>query len=122
MLNRLLISNRRIPTPFKMMIARLLLAVAGAWVISACAQQPAPNTKSSAAAESSPAVVSKGDPSQRLATDLSSAIEQVANNAIPAGVPKRLPQCNAVIAVGDDRFPVFMLTLNSGSFGPGCFN
>jgi Do/DeqQ family serine protease len=86
MFNRLFISNRRIPAPFKKMIAGLLLAFAGAGVITACAQQPAPDNKSSAAAESSHAVVSRVDTSQRLSTDLSSAIEQVANKAIPAVV------------------------------------
>ena len=54
MFNRLFISNRRIPARFfRMRMAGLLLAFTGAWVIAACAQQPAPVNKSSAAAESS---------------------------------------------------------------------
>ena len=87
MFNRLFISNRRIPARFfRMRMAGLLLAFTGAWVIAACAQQPAPVNKSSAAAESSPVVVRRSVSSQQLSADLSSAIEQVANKAIPAVV------------------------------------
>jgi len=87
MLNRMLISNRCISAPFfKKLMAGLLLAFTCTWIFTACAQQPAPSNKPSTATGSSQAAVRDVNPSPQPSTDLSSAIERVANKAIPAVV------------------------------------
>ena len=87
MLKRLLKSNYFIAIPpFRKLMTGLLLAVAGAWILTACGQEPAPAPKTATPTESSQAAVRVADPSPQLSAGLTSAIEQVANKAIPAVV------------------------------------
>ena len=84
MLNQSLISHR-IPAPFfKMMMAGLLLAFVCSWIFAACNQQPVQSIKPSATTELSQAGSGPVNQSPQLSTDLGTAIEQVADNAIPA--------------------------------------
>lgn len=71
---------------FRKLMTGLLLAVAGTWLLTACGQQSVQAQKTATPTESSPAAVSVAQPDRQLAAGLSSAIEQVANKAIPAVV------------------------------------
>ena len=83
MLKQLIISHR-IPAPFlKMMMAGLLLAFACAWIFTACEQQPVPSIKPSDTTDLSQAGSRRVDQSSQLSTDLATAIEKVATDAIP---------------------------------------
>ena len=88
MLNRLLTSHRTAARFLKLTMAGLLSTFAAAWIFTACDQQPQPTIKStpSAAAESSQAGSRRVNLSAQLSTDLGTAIEQVADKAIPAVV------------------------------------
>jgi len=86
MLNRLLISYR-MPTSFlKIMMAGLLLAFACAWIFTACDQQPVASIKPSDTTESSQAGSQRVNQRPLISPDLSTAIERVADKAIPAVV------------------------------------
>ena len=86
MLNRFLISHR-IHTPFlKMMMAVLMLAFACAWIFTACDQRHALSMKPSDTKELSQAEPRWVNQNPQPSTDLNTAIEQVADNAIPAVV------------------------------------
>ena len=86
MLNRLLISHRMPASFLKMMMAGLLLAFACPWIFTACDQQPAPSIKLSDTREFSQAESRRVNQGQQLSTDLRTAIERVADKAIPAVV------------------------------------
>lgn len=86
MLNRLLISHR-IPAPFfKMTMSALLLAFACTWIFTACEHQPAPGMTSADSTESSQGQSLQVSQSPQLSTALGTAIEQVADKAIPSVV------------------------------------
>jgi serine protease Do len=86
MLKRLLTSHH-IPAPYlKMIMAGLLLAFTCVWIVTACAQQPTLSQKPSDTTELSPAGSGRINQSTQLSTDLDTAIEQVAKEAIPAVV------------------------------------
>ncbi len=106
MLNRSLISYRIFAPLFKMMMAGLLLAFA--WIFIACDQQPALSSKPSATTELSQAVSRRVNPGQQLSTDLGTAIEQVADNAIPAVahivVTEHQEMANPLYAYKDNPF------------------
>jgi serine protease Do len=86
MLNQLLTSHRTAATFLKLMTAGLLSTFAAAWIFAACDHQPQQTIKPtpSAAAESSQAGSSRVNQSLQLSTDLATAIEQVADKAVPA--------------------------------------
>jgi len=86
MLNRLYISHCIPARYIKMMMAGLLSALTCVWLVTACAQQPALNQKPSDTTEMSPAGSGRLNQQVRLSTDLNTAIEQVADKAIPAVV------------------------------------
>ena len=88
MLNRLLTSHRTAARFLKLTMAGLLSTFAAAWIFTACDQKPQQTIKStpSAAAESSQAGSRRVNLSAQLSTDLGTAIEQVADKAIPAVV------------------------------------
>ena len=87
MLNRLLISHRMPVSFFKMMMAGLLLASACAWIFTACVRQPAPSItsiKPSDTTELPQAGSQRLNQSPIISPDLGTAIERVADQAIPA--------------------------------------
>jgi serine protease Do len=86
MLNRLLISNRT-PAPYlKMMMAGLLLAFICAWIVTACAPKSTVSQKPFDTLELSQAASSRENQSMTMSTELDTAIERVADKAIPAVV------------------------------------
>jgi serine protease Do len=88
MLNRLLTSHRTAARFLKLMTAGLLSTFAAAWIFAACGQQPEQTItpKPSAVAESSQAGSRPVNQGPQLSVDLATAIERVANTAIPAVV------------------------------------
>ena len=86
MLNRLLISQR-IPACFlKIMMAVLLLAFAFAWMFTACVQPRAQSIKASDTTELSQAGSQRVNQRPFTSSNLSTAIEHMADKAIPAVV------------------------------------
>jgi S1-C subfamily serine protease len=86
MLNRLFISHRIAARYLKLMMAGILSSMACVWIVAACAQQPAGNQKPSAATEMSQAESGRFNQPVQLSTELDTAIERVADQAIPAVV------------------------------------
>jgi serine protease Do len=86
MLNRLLISHRSPAQFFKMLTAGLLLVFASAWIFTACNQPSESSMNPSAATELSQTEFRPLNQGQQSSTDLDTAIEQVADKAIPAVV------------------------------------
>ena len=86
MLNRLLTTHRISAPSLKMMLTGLLLASACVWIFTACDQMPALSLKPSDTTELSQAGSRLVNQGPRLSTDLDTAIEQVADKAIPAVV------------------------------------
>ncbi len=86
MFNRMILSHRIFAAAFKIKTTALLLVFAMAWIFTACNQQPAPVIKTSDAAEVSQGEALQANQSPQLTTALGTAIEQVADKAIPAVV------------------------------------
>lgn len=86
MLNRLLISHRMPASFLKMMMAGLLSAFACAWIFTACSQLPTLSTKPSDTTETFQAGSRRVNRDRQFSTDLMTAIERVADKAIPAVV------------------------------------
>jgi len=86
MLNRLLISHRSPAQFLKMLTAGLLLFFASAWIFAACNQPAESSMKPSAASDLSQTGFRPLNQGQQLSTDLDTAIERVADKAIPAVV------------------------------------
>jgi serine protease Do len=86
MLNRLLMSHRT-PVRFsKMLMTALLLVFGLAWIFTACNQQPTAGIKPSDTTELSQGETLLVNQGPQLTTALGTAIEQVADKAIPAVV------------------------------------
>ena len=86
MFNRLLRSLRISAPFFKMTMSALLLTLACAWLLAACNREPSPGTTSPGTAESSQGQPLQVSQSQQLSTALGTAIENVADKAIPSVV------------------------------------
>ncbi len=86
MLNRLFISHRMPARYLKMMTAGLLSALACMWIVTACTQQPTLPQKPADTTEVSPAGSGRLNQPVHLSIDLNTAIERVADKAIPAVV------------------------------------
>ncbi len=86
MLNRLLKSHRHSAAFPTRTAAGLLLAFAGAWIFTACAQQPAMSKEPSKPAPLSQTASQPANQSLQTPDDLRTAIEQVATQSIPAVV------------------------------------
>jgi len=82
----MILSHRIFAAAFKIKTTALLLVFAMAWIFTACNQQPAPVIKTSDAAEVSQGEALQANQSPQLTTALGTAIEQVADKAIPAVV------------------------------------
>ena len=86
MFNRLLTSHRFSGSSFKMKVAAMLFVFASALIFTACNQQPEPGIKASNTTESSQGQSLQVSQSPQLSTALGTAIEQVADKAMPAVV------------------------------------
>jgi serine protease Do len=86
MFNRMFLSHRIFAPDFRIKTIALLLVFAMAWFFAACNQQPAPGIKTSDAAEVSQGESLQANQSPQLTTALGTAIEQVADKAIPGVV------------------------------------
>ena len=86
MFNKLLTSHRFSGTSFKMKVAAMLSVFASALIFTACNQQPQPGIKASNTTESSQGQSLQVSQSPQLSTALGTAIEQVADKAMPAVV------------------------------------
>jgi hypothetical protein len=86
MFSRLLVSYRTAAPILKMMMAGLLLAFACAWLFTACDQHPVPSTRPSDTTELSQAESRRVNERPLISPDLITAIEHVAEKAIPAVV------------------------------------
>ena len=86
MFKRMFLSHRIFAAIFKTKMTALLLVFAMAWFFTACNQQPTPVIKTADAAKVSQGKSLQTDQSSQLSTALGTAIEQVAEKAIPAVV------------------------------------
>ena len=86
MFNKLLTSHRFSGASFKMKVAAMLFVFASALIFTACNQQPEPGIKASNTTESSQGQSLQVSQSPQLSTALGTAIEQVADKAMPAVV------------------------------------
>ena len=86
MFDRMFLSHRIFAAIFKTKMTALLLVFAMAWFFTACNQQPTPVIKTADAAKVSQGKSLQTDQSSQLSTALGTAIEQVAEKAIPAVV------------------------------------
>ena len=86
MLKRLFTSHHIPFLYLKMVMGGLLLAFTCVWIVTACTQQTTTTQKPSDTTELSQAGLGRLNQSRQLSTDLDTAIEKVADKAIPAVV------------------------------------